>query len=186
MSDAVEQAKAYKSLFAPQLLRFDDDTTMEIPPHPGLRMMDDDRLAAYDELMFEADTEYERGPDIYVPEQTVKDRDGNELKLAAETRPGNLLVPYRKVNPKTGKAELVKPPHEVRVVQAVLGEQKFKELRAKSIDGRPAGARDVWQLWNSRGEELQSRADDDSKSVGGASVLEDTPPSDSERPATLL
>lgn len=178
--EAADQAAAYRSMFAPQTLRFDDGSEMEIPPHPTLRMMDDDRLADYDELMFTADTEYERGPDIYIPEQTVTDRAGNELKLPPETRPGNLLVPYRRRNPETGKVELVKPPHEVKVVAVVLGDEKFAELKSKKINGRPAGAGDVWRLWNGNSAELVERRDDDSKSDGGSSVLEDAPAPDSE------
>lgn len=177
--EAQDQAQANSSIFAPKTLYFDDGSQMVIPPHPSLRMMRSDRLEEYDELMFTADTEYERGPEVYIPEQTVKDRNGDEMKLPAETRPGNLLVPYRKRNA-AGKVELVKPPHEVKVVQVVLGEDKYKELTSKTIDGRPVDTSDVWDVWNGNRSELLERRDADPKSDAGPSVLEDAPAPDRE------
>lgn len=177
-AEAREQATAYSSIFAPHKLTFDDGTTMEIPPHPSLRMFDDERQADYDQLMFEAES-YERGPDIFIPEQKVKDSAGNELTLPADTRPGNILVPYRRKNA-DGVIEVVKPPHEVKVVQAALGVDEYERLRGKTIDGQQAGARHVWQVWNEQGSSLVNRQVADPKSDGSSGDLADVPASDSE------
>lgn len=177
-AESREQATAYGSIFAPHKLTFDDGTTMEIPPHPSLRMFDDERQADYDQLMFEAES-YERGPDIFIPEQKVKDSAGNELTLPADTRPGNLLVPYRRKNA-DGVIEVVRPPHEVKVVQAAIGPEAYELLRSKKIDGQQAGARHVWQVWNEQGTSLVKRQVADPKSDGGSGDLADVPASDSK------
>lgn len=160
VSEAREQAKAYDGLFAPTPLELDDGTTIDIPPHPNLRMLDDDRQEAYEELLFEVES-YDRGPDIFIPEQKVKDSSGNEMVLPSETKQGDLLVPYRK------DGKLVKPPHTVKVVIAALGEDVYARLRA---GGRSAA--DVWRVWNQQGLNIAERQDNDSKSDGGAVAVE--------------
>ena len=173
-NEARAQANAYKSIFADRELIFDDGTKMVLPPHPNLRMLDDDALEAYEAYLEEVET-YDRGPDIYIPEQKVKDRDGNEMTLPAEVRPGPVLGP-----PYFKDKKRVSPPREVRIVQVVLGQEQYDVLRSKKIDGRKAGARDVWRAWNEQGNEITARADDDSKSAASADVLEDVPPADSQ------
>lgn len=170
---AAEQAKAYKSLFDPQPLKLNNGDTIKIPPPPSWRLLDDDTLEAYDELMFETES-YDRAPDIFIPEQTIKDTAGNEIKLAAETKKGPLLEPYRKTGA-DGVARLIKPPHTVRVVQVVLGEDTYAKLRA---GGKSAA--DVWRIWNQMGLDIADRQRDDSKSDGGDGVLEGVSPPDSE------
>lgn len=172
-SEAREQATTYASIFADRTLTFDDGTTMTLPPHPNLRMLDDDALEAYEAYLEEVET-YDRGPDIYIPEQKVKDRNGDEMVLPAETRPGQVLGPPYFKNKKR-----VSPPREIRIVQVILGKDQYDVLRSKQIDGRKAGARDVWRAWNEQGNEITARVDDDSKSAGSSDVLEDVPASDS-------
>ena len=174
-SDAVakarEQAEAYASLFADQDLELDDGTIMKIPPHPDLGMIDDDQMEAYEELLVEVES-YDREPDIYIPEQRLKDPNtGQEtgVVLPADTQQGALKRPYRK------DGVLVKPPHSVRVVQAVLGPEKYKALRA---GGR--SAKDVWRLWGEQGLELRQRQAIDSKSDGSPVGLVSVPEGDSE------
>ena len=147
-----EQAKAYESVFAPTALELDDGTVIDIPPHPNLRMLDDDRQAAYEELLFETES-YDRLPDIHFPEQTLD----SGAVIPADTKRGALLEPYRK------GGELIKPPHSVRVVQAALGEDVYTVLRA---GGRSAA--DVWRIWNEQGLRITERQAADSKSNGSA------------------
>lgn len=148
-SEAREQANAYKSIFSDRTLRFDDGTTLTIPPHPNLRMMDDDVLEAYEAYLEEVET-YDRGPD------------------------GEVLGP-----PYFKEKQRVTPPREIKIVQVVIGEDAYKTLRSKTIGGRKAAARDVWMAWSEQGSEISERADSDSKSDGGADVLEDVSASDS-------
>lgn len=159
---AREQAKAYNSVFAPRTLELDNGDTIDIPPHPNLRMLDDDRQEAYEELLFEIES-YDREPDIYIPEQKLD----NGVILPAETRRGALLQPYRK------DGELVKPPYTIRVVQACLGDDIYARLRAGGKN-----AADVWRIWNEQGMELTERHDADPKSNGGTSNLATVSPSD--------
>jgi hypothetical protein len=156
---AREQAAAYDSVFAatPLELTYEDGSTetIEIPPHPNLSMLDDERQEAYEELMFEAEG-FDREPDIYIPEQTLD----NGVVLPAETKKGRVLQPYRK------DGELVKPPHSVRVVQACLGDDVYAKLRRAS-----KSAADVWRIWNQQGLDLAARSDADPKSNGRTSGL---------------
>lgn len=176
--DAREQAKAYNSIFAPRQLTLDDGTTIEIPPHPNLRMLDDDAQAALERLEFELES-YDRHPEIYIPEQKVKDRGGNEMILPAETKPGPLKTPHRKTDPNTKKAELLDPPYTVQVAQIALGDD-YAKLRAGKINGRKGSAADVWRVWNEQGQELVDRADADPKSDGSAEDLAGSPPPDGQ------
>lgn len=170
-AEARAQAVEYDSVFSPITLTLDDGEVIEIPPHPNLRILDDDILAAYEELIFEAES-YDRGPEIYIPEQKAKDRAGNEITLPSETRPGALLVPYRK------NGKLISPPHTVRVVQVVLGEQDYARLRAGKIDGRRGSAGEVWRIWNEQSQRLLDRQRADSKSDGGGVDLAPVPAPD--------
>ncbi len=154
---AREQALAYASVFAPTPLDLDNDQgTNEVPPHPNLRMLDDDQMQAYDELLFEVDTTYDREPDLLIPEQKLS----SGIVLPAETKQGDLKVPYRK------EGELVRPPYSVRVVQAALGPELYARLRA---GGKSAG--DVWRIWNQQGLEVAARESADPKSVGGNGLV---------------
>jgi len=149
---AKEQAAAYASVFAPTPLGLDDGTVIEIPPHPNLRMLDDEQMQAYDELLFKVDTECDREPDLLIPEQKLE----SGIVLPAETKRGDLLVPFRI------DGELMKPPYSVQVVQCALGPEKYARLRA---GGKSAG--DVWRIWNVQGLEVAAREANDPKSVGG-------------------
>jgi hypothetical protein len=91
---------------------------------------------------------YDREPDIFIPEQRLKDSNGNEtgVVLPSDTQQGALKHPYRK------DRVLIKPPHSVRVVKAALGETDFKRLRE---GGRSAA--DVWKIWGAQGLEVKQR-----------------------------
>lgn len=150
------QAEAYQSIFAPTQLELDGGDPITIPPHPNLRMLDDECMDAYDELLFEADTQYDREPDLQIPEQKLD----NGVVLPAEVKRGNLKVPYR-----IG-GKLVKPSYSVRVVQAALGEELYKKLRA---GGRNAA--DVWRIWNNQGMNVAGRQDGDRFPDASASAV---------------
>ncbi len=154
---ATDQATEYDaSIFAWTTLRFDDGSSMQIPPQPSLRQLDDDCLAAYDQLIVEAES-YDR-EDIELPERTIKDDEGNEMVLPAETKKGPYRQPYHK------DGVLLNPPWEVREVQAAIGPEQYEFLRSKTIDGRRAGAGDVRRIWNENGLRLMERQKRDSKS----------------------
>lgn len=169
---AAEQAKEYDSVFAPLTLTFDDGTTLEIPPQPSLRMLDDDCLEAYDRLIFEAES-YDR-EEISLPERKVKDDEGNEMVLPAETKKGGYIIPYRK------DRVLISPPWEVQEVQAALGPENYELLRSKKINGRRACAGDVRRKWNEQGLRLMERQKSDSKSQDSADSVAAVPAPDSQ------
>ncbi len=173
-AEAREQAQSYDSLFSPTLLTFDDGSVISIPPHPSLRMLDDDALEAWDALQFEAET-YDRHPDEDVSEQNVYDANGNLVTtLPPTTRKGDLIgPPYRK------GGVPISPPWEVRTAQAALGEKEYERLRNGKFDGQRGGARHVWKVWNKQGFELAERRAADPKSNGGSVDL--APVSETDR-----
>jgi hypothetical protein len=164
---AREQADAYDSLFADIEMELNDGTTISIPPHPDLGMLDDEAMEQYEELQFEMES-YDREEDIHIPEQRLKDPDGNEngVVLPASVSLGALKRPYRK------NGELIKPPHSVRVARIALGEDGYQRLVA---GGKSAG--DVWRAWAKQAAELRDREAADSKSEGGAVDLAAVPSS---------
>lgn len=166
---AREQAAAHQSTFAPTVmtLHYTDGSTedIEIPPHPNLGMLDEDKLEAYRDLIFEADTSYDRHPDVILPEQRLE----NGIVIPQETRRGNLIWPYQ-ITGEDGKPQRVKPEWEPRVVAAVLGDEVYGKLKAavKTVwpDGEGHGGHaDVWRIWQERSLELAERRDADPKSV---------------------
>lgn len=180
-AEARAQAEAYDSIFNPVELELDDGkSTLKIPPHPDLGMLDDDRMDAYTELQFERDTKYERESDIYIPEQRMRDpKTGEEtgVVLPSQTQEGNLKVPYRWAVSGDGheKGDLVKPSWSVKVVKAALGDHAYDLLRA---GGRSSA--DVWRIWSKQMIEVKARQEFDSKSHGGTLDLASVPASDSE------
>lgn len=158
--DARDQATEYDSEFADVTITFDDGDTMTIPPHPKFRLLDDDALDAVDAYQEQIETVYDREPDIYMAERTITDRDGNEVKIPAETIRG--AVKYiGGVYFQEGKR--VTPSHEVKIVQLAIGAEDYEVLRTKTINGKRAGARDVWRAWNHQGAAVARRADSDPK-----------------------
>jgi hypothetical protein len=153
---AREQADAYDSVFASTPLELNDGTTIDIPPHPNLAMLDDDRQAAYEELIFEVES-YDREEDIFIPEQHLT----SGAIVPAGMRRGNVITPHRK------DGQLIKPPYSQRMVTAVLGEDVYARMRA---GGKSAG--DVMKIWQLQGLALADRQQIDSKSNGSASVVE--------------
>jgi len=166
---AREQAEAYDSIFSDTDIELDDGTTVSIPPHPDLGMLDDEQMAEYEELLVEIE-EYDREEDIFIPEQRLLDSEGNEtgVVLPSSTQQGALKRPFRK------DGVLVKPPHSVRVAQIALGESEYKRLRE---GGRSAA--DVWRVWGKQAAKLKERQDGDPKSVGGGLDLAAISTSDS-------
>jgi len=165
---AAEQAKAYQSPFAPRELALDDGTVIEVPPHPNLRMLDDDALAEWDQLWFDLES-YDHH-EVALPERTVTDKDGTEMGLPAETKQGGRKVPYRRTDP-DGKVTLLDPPYEVRVAQIALGED-YAVLRAGKVNGRRGAARHVWAVWNAQSMDLTERQAAAPKSVNRADGVE--------------
>lgn len=164
INEALAQAEAYESLFAPTELELNDGSVILIPPHPDFGMLDDDRMEDYEDLLMEVET-YDRAEDIYIPEQKL---DGG-VTLPAETKKGELLRPYRK------NGVRVRPSHTVRVVQAALGPEGYARLRA---GGRSAA--DVWKVWGKQGLAVQARQFRGSETDGGVVDLEAIPAPDSE------
>lgn len=175
---AREQASEYDSPFASTELKLDDGTVIVVPPDPRLRLLDDDALIALDRLNLEIES-YDRHPDIFIPEQKIKDRAGNEITLPSETRPGALKEPHRKTDPE-GQQILLDPPYTVQVVQIALGPEDYARLRAGTINGRRGSAAHVNRIWNEQGAALVKRQAADSKSDGSPGVLEGISPPDSE------
>lgn len=163
--DAREQATEYDSEFADVTMTFDDGSTITIPPHPTFRLLDDEALDELDAYQEQIQTEYDRDPDIYMSERTITDRDGNEVVIPAEMIRGSVKC-INGVYFKGGKR--VSPPHEIRVVQIALGADAYELMRSKTVNGKRAGARDVWRAWNDQGRAIAKRASVDSKSDGGA------------------
>lgn len=176
--EAREQAKAYKSVFAPTPLTLDDGTVIEVPPHPNLRMLDDDAQAELEQLEFELES-YDRHPDIIIPAYEAKDRNGNltGAVIPEETVRGSLKVPHRKTV--KGEPKLMTPPYTVRVAQIALGDD-YAKLRAGTIDGHKGSAADVWRVWNEQGQQIARRSDADPKSDGSSDGVADVATPDSE------
>lgn|SRR5512139_26581 len=169
-SQAREQAGAYDSLFADTPLKLDDGTVIMVPPHPDLGMLSDEAMDEYEELQFEMES-YDREEDIVIPEQRLRDSDGNEsgVVLPGSVQPGALKRPYRKDGVR------ITPPMSVRVAKIALGETEYKRLRE---GGRSAA--DVWRIWGTQAAELRKRQAEDSKSDGGPLDLEAVSATDSE------
>lgn len=155
---AREQATEYDSVFADTELVLSDGDTISIPPHPDLAMLSDEAMDAYEELQFEMES-YDREEEIIIPEQRLKDSDGNEtgIVLPGTVQPGALKRPYRKDGVR------ITPPHSVKVAQIALGEEGYRKLVA---GGKSAA--DVWRIWGTQATELQRRKAEDSKSDGGS------------------
>lgn len=170
---ATDQATEYgNDVFGWHELTFDDGTTLQVPPHPNLRQLDDDCLGAYDRLTVESKS-YDR-EEISLPERTIKGDDGSEMVLPPETKPGDYVYPYHK------GGVLVSPPFEVQEVQAAIGPEEYALLRSKTIKGRRANAGDVSRLWKEQGLRLMERQKSDSKSADSANSVAAVPAADSQ------
>lgn len=170
--EAREQAAAYDSLFSEQEIELEDGTKLMIPPHPDFGMLDDDEMDAYEELQFKLDTEYDRFPDVYIPEQKLKDPTTgkeNGVVIPADTQRGELMRPFRI------KDQLVKPPHSRQIVMAALGEVKYKQLKE---GGRSAA--DVWRIWGRQGVAAKARQAADPFPDGSPQPLASVSEADSE------
>lgn len=169
--EAREQAEAYDSIFATREIVLDDGSVVKVPPHPDLGMLDDDAQEAYEQLLFERDTEYEREPDIYIPEQRLRDpKTGHETGIVqpAETVPGRLKTPYRRRI--DDRSVRVTPPWSIQLAKIALGEVEYKRLRE---GGKGAG--DVWKIWSTQGLEAkqrQGRSEADGGAVDLAAISE--------------
>ena len=155
-AEANEQAEAYGSIFSPTPLELDNGDILMIPLHPDYSMLDDEKMEAWDDLMFRVDTVYDRHPDIHVPEQHME----NGLTLPASTVRGELMRPYRI------EGELVKPSHSVRVVQIALGEIDYKRLKEGGKN-----ASDVWKVWGEQAMRIQERQKSGSQNSGSSVAL---------------
>lgn len=151
-AQAREQADAYDSIFAQTDIELDDGSTLSIPPHPDFGMLDDDAMDAYSQLLFDRDTIYEREPDIFIPEQRLKNSEGVEtgVVMPSDTVRGALKTPYR-TKGEDGKSVLVKPAWSTQMVMAALGKD-YELLRA---GGRSSA--DVWRIWAKQGKQVEQR-----------------------------
>jgi hypothetical protein len=157
-AEARAQADAYESLFGNIDLELDGGETLSIPPHPDYGRLDDDRMEAYEEYLFEIDTAYDREDDIFIPEQIIRDDNSNEIgRLPSSTQRGALKRPYRK------DGVLVKPPHSIKVVQIALGDVDYKRLKEGG-----KSSKDVWAVWGSQAAKIAERRAEDSKSARSA------------------
>jgi hypothetical protein len=179
-AQARDQAAEYSSPFAPSKLTLDDGYVIEIPPHPSLQMFDDEAQAELDALHLDLEENYERHPDVQVPEQTVYDKVSGKVisVFPPTTQRGALKEPYRK---KVGeKTELMNPPYKVRVVQIAIGEENYARLRAGTVDGHRGSAADVWRIWSEKGLEVAKREKEDTFRQEGSVDLEAVPTPDSD------
>jgi hypothetical protein len=171
-AEARAQADEYESLFGDTELELDGGDTIKIPPHPDYGLLDDDRMDEYEALQFAVDTEYEREPDVYIPEQRLKDPTTGEetgVVLPPQTVRGQLKVPYRIDGVR------VTPSHSTKVVIAALGEAEYKRLR----DGGKS-SKDVWKVWGEQSLRIQERKQRDTKSAGSSVDLATVPQADSK------
>lgn len=170
-AEALRQADEYESVFGTTDLELDNGDVIKIPPHPDYGMLDDDCMAAYEELMFKLDTQYDREDDIFIPEQRLKDSDGNEtgVVLPASTRRGDLKTPYRI------DGKLVKPPHGIQVVIAALGQETYDKLKAGG-----KSSKDVWKIWGETAAQIRARQQRDTFRSGGSVDLAPVSKTDSE------
>lgn len=159
---AREQATEYDSVFKDTVLTLDDGTTINVPPHPDLAMLNDEAMQEYEEYQFEMES-YDREDDIIIPEQRLLDADGREtgVVLPGSVQRGALKRPFRKDD------ELIRPPHSVRVAKIALGAENYARLVA---GGKSAA--DVWRIWGTQAAELRRRQESDSKSDGSAVAME--------------
>ena len=166
-AEARRQASKYDSVFATTPLTLDDGTVIQVPPHPNLQLLDEDAQAAIDKLNVQLES-YDREPDIFIPEQTVKDRSGNDITLPAETKPGPYKLPHRKTDPNTGEAALLDPPYRAQIARFALGEEDYVRLRAGTVNGRRGSTADVWRIWSGQATATAERQKNDLKSDGRA------------------
>lgn len=162
---AREQAEAYESMLKNTDLEI-NGVTFSVPPHPDLGMLDDEQMEAYEDLLVELES-YDREPEI--PEQQLKDADGNDTGVVLPAQPGELKRPYRKDGVR------VRPAYSVRVATIALGEAEYKKLRDAG-----GSAADVWRVWGQQGLEMRKRQAEDPKSGGGPLDLASVPAADSE------
>lgn len=157
-TQAREQATEYDSVFKDTPIEVEDGPPIMVPPHPDLSMLSDEAMDGYEELQFEMES-YDREEDIIIPEQRLRDPDGNEtgIVLPGSVQPGALKRPYRKDGVR------ITPPHSVRVAQIALGDAEYARLVAAG-----KSSADVWRIWGTQATELQRRNAEDSKSDGGA------------------
>lgn len=159
-ADALEQAAAYASIFAPQELPLPNGGSIMIPPHPDYNMLDDDKMEAWDELKHKVNTKYDREPDVYFPEQTLDDG----TVIPADTKKGALIQPF------AIDGELVKPPHSQQIVRLALGEDGWAQLKAGG-----GNASDVWKLWGEWSLRLAARQKADPFRAGSTGNLAAVP-----------
>lgn len=179
--EAREQANEYDSPFAGGQILLDGGDVIEVPPHPNLRMLDDEALAEYDKLQFELES-YDRHPDVHVPEQRIYDKHGNLVSIIPaedEPRPGQLKMPYRKTDPDTKEVKLLDPPYNVQVARIALGPD-YEKLRGGLINGRRGSAADVWRIWNEQGQKVVERQKSDTFRDEGTGGVETVSTPDSQ------
>jgi hypothetical protein len=127
---------------------------------PQRGLMDDEQRDALNEVELETES-WDRNPDVEIPEQRLKDKEGNETEvIPPRTIRGGLKIPYRKGE------NLIKPAYPVRVAVAVLGEEGYKRFKAGG--GR---ASDVTAILAQLDKKVEKRESFRSESAGGDSDM---------------
>ncbi|AER47882.1 tail assembly chaperone [Mycobacterium phage Courthouse] len=141
--EAKEQAAEYFGFTASVEIEINGEI-FEIP-NPGL--LDDDQQERWEELQFRIE-KCDREDDVVVPPMTLED--GTELP--GRTIKGELKTPYQ-IN-----GELMKPPYNVQLAQAIFGEEKYERFKAGG--GR---SNQIPLEWARMNREFQERVDADPK-----------------------
>lgn len=159
VEEAKQQAADYFGFTASTSIRVANGKVFEIP-NPGL--MDDDQQERWEALQFELE-QCDREPDIEVPEQTLPDG----TVISARTVRGDFLTPYRK------NGELLTPPYNVRLAQALFGEDGYAEYKAQG-----GIAAQIAMEWARMNRDFEERVNRDPKSGGSDSTVAAVPSGD--------
>ena len=154
---AREEAADYMGFLAAKTVPLNDGSTIDIP-NPS--MFDDDTQERWDEFQMFLES-CERYPDRTVPAHKIT-VNGNEVFVPETTIVGDVLRPLRRKNDE-GKVERVKPGYEVRLAQAVLGEDGYRDAHANGLQ-----ATDVALYINEMQKRYNDRKASDSKSRSGS------------------
>lgn len=170
IQDAKEQAAEYFGFAASVQIKVGNEI-FEIP-NPGL--LDDDQQDRWDELQFELE-KCDKMPDVEhpeqkIPERTVKNEDGSETIIPAQTIPawtekGDFYKPYRKTDA-DGNTKLLKPNYNTRLAMAIFGD-RYEAFKKAGGSGSQISLE-----WAKMNQEFQKRVESDPKSEGSSPSLE--------------
>ncbi len=162
LAAATEQADEFDGLLRPLKITV-GDRVFEVP-HPN--MLDDDAQELFESLQWEAN-QCDRWPDVEVPENIIRLKDGTTTTIGAHTARGDFIQPYQKDGVR------MTPGYNIRLAQILLGDKQYKIFKA-------AGGRSnqVAIELSRRARELRERQSSDPKSDGGDRRLASVPDTD--------